>query len=112
MILTRTTTDILSRLRREVFMESPVFYAKSNPPETLGVHTDKVCKRLEAILSLYGDRFSENEKRLGRLACLYHDLGKVETVFQEIVRGARWSVELPHGFLSGMFLWNDQAVPF
>ena len=88
-------------------MESPVFYAKSKPLETLDEHTDKVCERLEAILSLYGDRFSENEKRLGRLACRYHDFGKVERIFQEIVRGKRRPVELPHGFLSGMFLWKD-----
>ena len=83
-----------------------VFYAKSNH-ETLEDHTRDVLDRLEDIFRLYGGRFSENEKRLARLACEYHDLGKIEKVFQAIMRGERRRMEMPHGFLSGFFLQED-----
>ncbi|MBR0225923.1 MAG: CRISPR-associated helicase Cas3' [Thermoguttaceae bacterium] len=84
------------------------FKAKSNPPETLKEHTDKVCREFGKVLDYYGDRFSENEKRLCWLACRYHDFGKVEKVFQEITgKGVRRRMEFPHGFLSGLFLQDD-----
>lgn len=90
-------------------MESVVFYAKSDH-ETLEEHTRKVLARLEDILRLYDGRFSEKEKRLARLACKYHDLGKVEKGFQDVMRGNRRRIEMPHGFLSGFFLQEDAKV--
>lgn len=82
------------------------FLAKSHPRETLRQHTDKVLQKLERIFTLYGDHFTVNEKDLLRIACEYHDYGKIEQVFQLAVRGERRSIEMPHGFLSGLFLWD------
>lgn len=86
-----------------------VFYAKSDF-ETIEEHTGKVLKKLECIFGLYGERFSENEIRLAQLACKYHDLGKIEKVFQAVMRGERQRMEMPHGFLSGYFLQEDAKV--
>lgn len=85
------------------------FLAKSNPVETLGEHTDRVCACLDVLLRIYGHLFTEKEKKLLRIACQYHDYGKIEKVFQEIVHGTHRRVEMPHGFLSGLFLWDDAA---
>lgn len=88
-------------------MDSGEFYAKSRPQETLAEHTRKVIEAASTIFDLFGDRFSEKEKRLVRLACEYHDRGKVDKIFQEMVCGKRRTVEVPHGFLSGLFLQDD-----
>ena len=83
------------------------FLAKSKPRETLREHTNKVNAKLEDILRLYGDFFTEKEKRLLRIACEYHDYGKIERVFQMVMRKERRLMEMPHGFLSGLFLYED-----
>lgn len=83
------------------------FLAKSNPAETLTEHTNRVCAKLGDILRLYGDLFTDKEKQLLHLACKYHDYGKIESVFQDVVRGTREKIEFPHGFLSGLFLYED-----
>ena len=85
------------------------FKAKSNPPETLKEHTDKVCREFKKLLKYYGVHFSENEKRLCLLACRYHDFGKVDELFQKMVSDVRPQRQkrFPHGFLSGLFLQDD-----
>lgn len=83
------------------------FLAKSNPVETLKEHTDRVLACLEVLFRIYGHLFTEKEKRLLRIACQYHDYGKIEKIFQQIVHGTRLRMEIPHGFLSGLFLWED-----
>lgn len=87
-------------------MSAVIFYAKSNL-ETIEEHTRNVLEKLGDIFQLYGECFSEKEKRLAFLACKYHDLGKIEKVFQSIMRGEDRRVEFPHGFLSGYFLQED-----
>ncbi|MBR5627592.1 MAG: CRISPR-associated helicase Cas3', partial [Thermoguttaceae bacterium] len=42
-----------------------------------------------------------------QIACKYHDYGKIERIFQEVVHGKRRRMEMPHGFLSGLFLYED-----
>lgn len=88
-------------------MEIDAFYAKSRPLETLEEHTRKVLECLRAIFKIYGERFSDHEKRLAVLACKYHDCGKVEKRFQKVMRDPRLRMGIPHGFLSGMFLQDD-----
>lgn len=68
-----------------------MLYAKSNPEESLGEHTNKLLENFEILKNTYGseiERNIENKERfwkLLRFACLYHDIGKVYTPFQNII---------------------------
>lgn len=96
-----------------------MIYAKSNPVETLKEHTNELIRAFKLFKELYGenierlidmkpDRFWE----LLEMACQYHDLGKANTSFQNIIRNAIGEEELPdnikinipHNYLSPAFL--------
>ena len=70
-----------------------MIYAKSNPKETLREHTDALRKELEILKKCYGDRIErlsnldkEEFWRLLDIIVEFHDLGKVFTPFQNIIR--------------------------
>lgn len=70
-----------------------MFYAKSNPIESIKEHTDKLLKNLDILRNLYGDKITEiieMEKdrfwSLMEIICIYHDSGKVFTAFQNEIR--------------------------
>lgn len=72
-----------------------MLYAKSEPkpiPETIKEHNDKLLKNLSLLKRLYGKDILKNKNidkdkfwRLLEIACLYHDIGKVYTPFQNII---------------------------
>lgn len=79
------------------------FLAK--PDESLKEHTDWVLKEAERLFDIYGSHFTEREKEFVRLACLVHDYGKVNRLFQEKVRKHQpVKDEIYHNFLSPIFL--------
>ncbi|ERI93851.1 CRISPR-associated helicase Cas3 [Clostridiales bacterium oral taxon 876 str. F0540] len=100
-----------------------MIYAKSNPVETLRQHTNELIKAYKLIKELYGETIeksiSMDPKRFWELlemACYYHDLGKANTPFQNIIRSAIGEKELedeikiniPHNYLSPAFLpWQE-----
>lgn len=70
-----------------------MYYAKSNPVETIKQHTDKLLENLGILRKLYGNKITENinieENRfwqLMQIICKYHDCGKVFTAFQNEIR--------------------------
>lgn len=100
-----------------------MIYAKSNPEETLREHTNGLIKEFKLIKELYGkdiEKLMDMEPKrfwqLLEMACLYHDLGKANTPFQNIIRNAIGEKELedkikaniPHNYLSPAFLpWQE-----
>jgi CRISPR-associated endonuclease/helicase Cas3 len=95
------------------------FLAKSNPPESIQQHTQKLLEAFELLLQYYESNFSPVECGIIRLAAKYHDFGKANFFFQnkllemineqplnnpEISLGYQKQKEIPHGYLSPAFL--------
>lgn len=70
-----------------------MYYAKSNPIETIEEHTSKLLENMLLLKNLYGEQilkeadFDKNRFwTLLEIVCKYHDLGKVYTPFQNMIR--------------------------
>lgn len=70
-----------------------MFYAKSDPVETIAEHTNKLLENLKELRQTYEKEIFEgrliNRERFWKLLeiiCTYHDIGKVYTPFQNIIR--------------------------
>ena len=84
------------------------YLAKSNPRETIQEHTDKLLKNLDILEETYRNLFLNWDMLyMLKLACLYHDLGKMNISFQKRVTGGREPQILPHGIFSLCFLSGD-----
>lgn len=96
-----------------------MFYAKSEPIETIKEHTDRLLENLEVLKNTYGKEIEEKKnfdtKRfwyLLKIACTYHDLGKVFTPFQNMIKqkigeeptSTEFSYKIKHEQLSPMFI--------
>ncbi len=81
-----------------------IFYAKSNPKETIQEHTDELLRNYDILKELYPkiavDWF------LLRYVCLLHDFGKMNDLFQTKLFSRKNKVEgeIPHGYLSLAFI--------
>ena len=71
------------------------YYAKSNPIETIKEHTDKLLENLEILKRTYGakivqviDMPKDRFWQLMEIICKYHDVGKVYSGFQNVIRKA------------------------
>ena len=69
------------------------YYAKSNPIEAIKEHTDKLLKNLEILKRIYGSKIvqvidipEDRFWRLMEIICKYHDVGKVYSGFQNVIR--------------------------
>lgn len=95
------------------------FIAKTKPTEeTIVQHTEKLIIEFEKLKKLYPSiRYIDWD--ILKLACLYHDLGKMNTKFQnkllqrlgkkELLEDTLINVnEIPHGYLSPAFLPIDE----
>ncbi len=79
------------------------FYAKSNPRETIQEHTNNLMKNFELLKSIYPNL--NVDWGVLRLACLYHDLGKINKKFQKkLLSGKKEIDEIPHSILSLAFI--------
>jgi len=84
------------------------FLAKSNPQETIQEHTDNLIRNYYILKSTYPNL--EIDWDMLYVACLYHDLGKINPKFQEKIgnKDIRSNLknieEVPHSFLSISFL--------
>jgi len=99
-----------------------MIYAKSNPPESLKEHTEKVMKNFELlkntykkqINSLLSEEYKESFWKALKITCYYHDFGKLFTPFQnKIIKSINpdqkqkennFRVNIPHNFLSPAFI--------
>jgi len=98
-----------------------VVYAKSKPPETLAEHTQQLIDRLPTLKHLYGEVILARVPSPYRsvfwdaldLVIKCHDLGKIHTPFQNMIRKAlklpllpdNGVPALPHNLLSPAFIW-------
>lgn len=101
-----------------------LFLAKSNPKESIMEHTDKLLDEFYLLKSIYPNLKNVNWELL-RIACIYHDIGKMNTKFQnkiisninkqyeasnkleqiELLEDKLMKVEeIPHGYLSNAFI--------
>lgn len=68
-----------------------MLYAKSDPPESINEHTEKLLRNLKILRNVYEKIVDKNpnvDERLWNLleiACVYHDIGKVYSPFQNII---------------------------
>lgn len=69
------------------------YYAKSNPIEAIKEHTDKLLKNLEILKRIYGSKIvqvvdmpEDRFWQLMEIICKYHDVGKVYSGFQNVIR--------------------------
>lgn len=89
------------------------FLAKSNPEETIQEHTNNLILNYDLLQSLYPNIKYLNWDIL-KLACLYHDLGKINTKFQnKLMKKMSYDLlkdnlesldEINHNFLSPAYL--------
>ena len=90
-----------------------LFLAKTQDKETIIEHTNKLLEQLEALKNIYPNIKHLNWDIL-KLACIYHDLGKINTKFQnkiyeklglpQLKDNLPNLEEIPHGYLSPAFL--------
>ncbi len=79
------------------------YIAKTYPEvETIQQHTDRLIENYNILKNLYPDLKVDWD--ILELACLYHDLGKMNRKFQKKIQGDKVEGEIPHGFLSIGFL--------
>ncbi|WP_455539350.1 CRISPR-associated helicase Cas3' [Terrisporobacter sp.] len=96
-----------------------MIYAKSDPKETLREHTDELKKELEILKKYYGNKIdilSDLDKeefwRLLDIIVEFHDLGKVFTPFQNVIRekigekkiNTSFENDVYHNFISPAFI--------
>lgn len=84
------------------------YLAKSNPKETIQEHTDTLLKNYKEFKYIYPD--IDINWDLLYLACLYHDLGKLNKDFQSKIRGKKIKDEIPHAFLSAGLIPRKEIV--
>ncbi|KZL91871.1 CRISPR-associated helicase/endonuclease Cas3 [Clostridium magnum] len=101
-----------------------LFLAKSNPRETIIEHTENLLKSYDMLKESYPNLKNINWELL-KLACIYHDAGKMNTKFQnKIIKNINKELEkqeseemlpyledfledieeIPHGYLSNAFI--------
>lgn len=96
------------------------YIAKTKPKETIIGHTDKLIKQFEKLKKLYPN-IKYIDWDMLKLACLYHDLGKMNTKFQlklmnklemksDLVDDFPDIEEIPHGYLSPAFLSYEKLM--
>lgn len=94
-----------------------IYYAKSNPVETVKEHTEQLLKRFRVFKQIYQKEItilSERDWELLEISIRYHDVGKVDSIFQNKIRKVIGESKLdvqsfhdiPHSLLSVM------AIPF
>ncbi|MCX7759682.1 MAG: CRISPR-associated helicase Cas3' [Hydrogenothermaceae bacterium] len=91
---------------------------KDKSYKTLQSHTEDLLTELERIKSLYPEIFDEKLYFALKVACLFHDLGKISYHFQKKIHkvlgkefkenpeGRTLKKDIPHNFLSGVFLFS------
>ena len=110
--------------------EKYIFIAKSDPVQTVQEHTEKLLNIFYKFEKIYKSKFKglEKELRLIEIACKYHDIGKINSRFQNRIKNNIYdnykndekfdnlyldSKEIPHGVLSCAFLdYNELNKEF
>ena len=88
-----------------------MFLAKSNG-ETLQEHVEKCLQVFQSLYEKYPDLLTEVEWDLLRQAVIAHDLGKINPLFQKLMKKGNlsekeWDQWIPHGQLSPAMIKKD-----
>ena len=88
-----------------------MFLAKSNG-ETLQEHVEKCLQVFQSLYEKYPDLLTEAEWDLLRQAVIAHDLGKINPLFQKLMKAGslsekEWNQWIPHGQLSPAMIKKD-----
>lgn len=88
-----------------------MFLAKSNG-ETLREHVEKCLRVFQSLYEKYPDLLTEAEWDLLRQAVIAHDLGKINPLFQKLMKEGslsekEWNQWMPHGQLSPAMIKKD-----
>lgn len=86
---------------------------KDEPQKTVREHLQETEECAQNFFDQYGQYFTEKEKILILAACRYHDLGKLNRLFQmkvnsELQRGKE--SEIPHGYLSAVSISPKEFI--
>lgn len=85
-----------------------IFYAKSDSKIELDIHTRMVENKFKNLLKLKKEYFSNEEIAMIMIACHFHDIGKINVVFQEHMINKKATKQIPHGYLSILLMnWKD-----
>ncbi|TCS93598.1 CRISPR-associated helicase Cas3' [Hazenella coriacea] len=87
-------------------------YAKSHPVETIQQHTDQLLANLQFFRETYPDLLTTAQWKILEIAVQYHDIGKVYTVFQNVIREVlklpllqcEIDYHIPHNYISPLFV--------
>ena len=80
-----------------------IYYAKSiNENISIKEHTQMVLDSYHELLKLKNKYFNDELNKMIETSIKYHDIGKVNTIFQEKMRIHYNSDEIPHGYLSAL----------
>lgn len=73
------------------------FYAKSETKETIKDHTNQLLKRFKLYQKLYQEKLplTEEDWNLLKLSIQYHDIGKADLYFQNVIRKAMGLESVP-----------------
>lgn len=89
--------------------EKTIFQDCAEAQKTVREHLDETVSCAERFFEQYGMFFTEEEKILVITACRYHDLGKLNLIFQQMInpeiRGSGKRMQekqIPHGYLSAV----------
>lgn len=80
-----------------------VYYAKSIDENiTIEKHTQMVLDSYHELLKLKNKYFNDELNKMIETSIKYHDIGKVNNIFQEKMRRHYNNDEIPHGYLSAL----------
>lgn len=92
-------------------------FAKSNPEKTIKEHTQDLLNQYEILRKIYPNILEKEDWELLEYAIKYHDLGKINTKFQnklykklgkDLLDDNIEGEEIPHNFLSPYFVDTDK----
>lgn len=95
------------------------YLAKSNEEKTIKEHTQDLLKQYEILKSIYSHVLTKEQWDLLKYVVMYHDLGKMNTKFQnklyqrlgyEVLPDKNLPEEIPHNFLSPLFINTKKLV--
>lgn len=88
-------------MEKEKRLNLIMFLAKSSG-ETLVEHTNNLLDQFDCLRSTYPSILNDHQWQLLQYACAYHDLGKINDLFQKKIRHNQATIdgEIPHGLLS------------
>ena len=95
------------------------YLAKSNEAKSIENHTIDLLKQYDILKKLYSKVLTEEEWEILRYAVIFHDLGKINTKFQNKIykvlklngmEDVNNFEEIPHNFLSHKFIDTDYFI--